>query len=592
VELGPFHYDVYRKAIDAEWDDAREELTWKYYTHYQFDVEKSIMPDDEIVTNLNMPFWGTVYAFKARGGDQALDMILPNVYPEDDPSRAATMAFTSRPVREHLFGYDGDPLLAFMNAMGMGIAAHYDGIIANYTSAEDARTRITQPDTIMTGFPHIADLHQYRRFLGEEYIYNIDPTNPGAKTKPWATLEDGAVVGSDGAAFPTPLHETDSPGLFVPSFYRPVNLEHQGALNFKSLHVLKFQIPDAMWASSATEPRNSNYFQDTYEGALNISSCVSAVPLVVTRPRFAGVSASMRDLVDIEGPADGDRVEDNNSYFYVEPHTGMTMNVVSASLLALHTQNIRLQYDDSLSAPAMPKEQARAVLEQARATHAPPRASPMAALFSDASAEPALSFAPGAAPALATLGSAGVQAAAQSLLAHETGVQAGDGDVVTKDLFPDMSEAFIPLFFANQTACIDDKGAHDLAATLNTVDTVINGTPIVAYTIGALLVLLALFFLARGRAGYKRYRNADLYFVGSDDTAGRFSRVDLTSIAAIDADSNDRVGSRFRAGSYDTIALGGRDRYAGSVTMDAASPSSMYAATSPSTRSSLLPDDK
>ncbi len=589
-EVGPFRYLVYRTAVDPKWDDERTKLSWRYYTRYIFDEANSIMPDTTVLTSVNMPFWGSVSAFLAMGGSQFVDMTTTAAYPADDPDRDFKMAFISRPVKEIVFGYDGDPLLAVLHGMIADIPTAFSGIITNLTSIEDTRARV-QPDTVMTGYPEIEELRQYKLYQGLDAISVPTSLFDRSPSYPWHGVKEfGKVEGSDGGAFPMPVTPEDSPRLFAPSFYRPITLEYMQSLKHKGLSVHAFKIPDTLWLSKEEHPENANYYQDKYSGVLNISACANNLPLFVTRPRFAGVDEEFTSTITAEFPEDASTdIEDNESFFYIEPHSGLTVNVASTTMVSVGVQSFNLTYDQVQAPSRVAVSEARKFLEE---TAMEPIAYSLYDIGGSSSPRKTFSYDPAIGnTAFTSFADPAVMKAAPTMLADkldktlqtQSSDNNGISETVNKVFFEKMNLAYIPLFHANQTAGIGAADAASLASILNTIETVMNNTPAVAYSLASVLFLVSLFFLYRGYQGYKTHQNEGHFFLQSDNVDANFggsAHFDPT-MGALDVEGYERGSgsTRFRAGSYDDLNLlqGGQEEYGRHVTMDA-SPNSMYAA--------------
>jgi len=317
-EIGPYNYKEYRVAYNVSWDDQHTTLSYRYYTTFQFDEETSASSDSDVVINWNpnvFPFW---FVYKQVGPLlPTLGQKLYEGFQLPEYSTDESRAFMKRSLREYIFGYPNDPLLALLAQEGFAPSPDYSGVIRNFTSFEDFNKNAKQ-DAMRTGYPEIRDLRKV--------VLSQDSTTVCEDS-------DEMIDGTDGGAFPRPVKRTDRPKLFAASFYRNVELEYVGDSEVYGVKTLRFILPESMWRNS---PENQEKYSQIWNGAVNVTACTKSIPTLLTRPRFGKGRNPSQDFTDpaLIAQSNVKWLDDNvatDTYFDIEPITGGSMNISSSS---------------------------------------------------------------------------------------------------------------------------------------------------------------------------------------------------------------------------------------------------------------------
>lgn len=356
-EVGPFVYKQYRKAVNLSWSADSTEITWKYYMYHEFVPELSVMSDETNMTSLNMAFWGLA-AMLNHPGDVTMGSPLHMIV-EGSGLNEFQRVFNHRPMKEIIFGYDNDPILEQVSRLLIPVPTRFPGLVDNFTSIADTVDR-AKFDTLKTGFPDYATLRQYAQYKDQRNLevcpslrcYPFNSTYPPPMpNNPWLDDSEAIVRGSDGGAFPTPLNQYSSPLLWAGSFYRAVNLQYEKTHDVKGIEAHRFRLPEEMWRKSEYVPHNKVFFQDEYNGVLNITAPLTNLKAFITRPRYGSGPDPVLDKIDERFTSQcdikwGTDPVDTGTYFDVEPLSGASLNVMSTSQLVLTMYPMNVTYEE------------------------------------------------------------------------------------------------------------------------------------------------------------------------------------------------------------------------------------------------------
>lgn len=68
---------------------------------------------------------------------------------------------------------------------------------------------------------------------------------------------------------------------------------------WKEIELLRFTIPDSLYANATSVPSNADFFQFGPDGLLNMSAVLGNAPMFVSQPRFREAQNSLLDMVNL-----------------------------------------------------------------------------------------------------------------------------------------------------------------------------------------------------------------------------------------------------------------------------------------------------
>jgi len=275
-------------------------------------------------------------------------------------STQLTRLFNNRTVHEVLFGWHDDVVEGFFSAK-------YRGFLKNYASLDDfvANEQFSSMywNQIYTGAVD-EDRMRVRNFIqyhNQSFIatcpswtpsdncwvddqieaWNTSVVQPGRPLPPPdsnITYNNGVAElrGNDGSVFPTPITDQSTPTLFYSPLLRTLDLEFRQTTTYKDVPVLQFGLPANLYKNAAEYPPNAAFSMFGPSGLLNEAPVQGTIPIYVSQPRFFQCDQVLIDSVtaDYLAPSDVDHVPP--TYFDVDPDSGVTMHVKTASQVNIY----------------------------------------------------------------------------------------------------------------------------------------------------------------------------------------------------------------------------------------------------------------
>lgn len=295
-----------------------------------------------------MPFVSLRGIYEKSGQLAALHSIFSaySIY-KDAPD--SVRLFTTKTVHEVLFGWT-DPVMTLLGKPYRGYITNYPSLAASM----EADFASNQYSIIYTGgddtFPVIRN---YLTWHNKSFIancpnpYPTDQCDLSVVIPAWNNNTDGPPTvasngqpanvaqlrGNDGSVFPTPLNEQSILTTYFSPLIRSVDIEYKGATHYKGVPLLQYGFPDTFFSNSESYPPNGAYLQDGPDGLINMTLQQANIPIFVSQPRFQKCDPQLADAIE---PTYADSNQISETLYEVEPESGVTFHVLTASQVNLY----------------------------------------------------------------------------------------------------------------------------------------------------------------------------------------------------------------------------------------------------------------
>lgn len=371
-EMGPYVYK--QRTINFNWtfgdeetgeqgmDVRRRVLHFRSFNTYEFDRAASVGDEHTNVTTINMPFISIRAAYEVDPGVAVFSLFkFMGKYAEGGED---VRLFANVTVREVLLGWH-DPVVAIMPPMGKrkwrGYLNGYDSIedFLGDTQCEGKHCAAHFWNSIYTGRDDTFKRNrEFLRWHNQSFVATCkhpDATDlcvPSKQVPAWFNHSGAAALrGNDGSVFQLPVNERSKPAIFFPPFMRSIDLEFKKTHSYKDVPLMQFGLPSTFWLNSTEHPPNERFWQNGPTGLLNMSTVQGNIPLYVSQPRFFETDPSLAALVNASYLAPADAKHTPQTMFEVEPESGVTFHVATASQVNLFVSPLPVPHDPDSEEP-------------------------------------------------------------------------------------------------------------------------------------------------------------------------------------------------------------------------------------------------
>lgn len=317
-EVGPYTFVKKRPRGGIEWSKDGKSVAFLEGTEHYFVRNLSVGGLDDVMTTLNIPLVGALEVVMARSPSRVspvLQLVLRVLEAWSD--KHMTGIFTSRSVRELLFGYE-DPLLSKLSHIIPGFDSKFE-LIPNVTYENGDVIHM------MTGVDSLENVAEMTVWKGVENVA--------------AWEENEKVRGTNGMQFAPSITKdavdlVSSRRVWVGDLFRSIKMNAEEGMRYLKGTAYQRFVPD----ESAFSP-SPKYYQE-HEGLMNISSPISsgidgernaAGPrLFLSLPGFCKVEDEVRETV--QGVSCNP--EKHSIHLDVEPVTGVTIRAKKTLMLS------------------------------------------------------------------------------------------------------------------------------------------------------------------------------------------------------------------------------------------------------------------
>jgi len=311
-QLGPYVYREQREKVNIEFNPDNTEVSYNEKIWFFFEPSMSSGSEDDITSNYNLPYIGTISALleaKRQGNAKAgLAVMLLNgkIVANKIP------LFSFNTVGELLWGHTS----SFFNLVYRN-KKFKDKITTNQWGLFMGRNG-TAGDrmTIGTGINSLDDLAQVKKYKGEP------------KLDYWYSDAANAINGTDGSMFHPGINRRENLYMFSPDLCRSIMAEFKGEEEIHGVKTLHYGPSKMVFAGPDENPDNVNFcWPDGKaesclgQGLLRVSKCKKNAPLVASSPHLLGADAGKAGMVVGLKPDPVNHVTKLN----IEPNTGLLL---------------------------------------------------------------------------------------------------------------------------------------------------------------------------------------------------------------------------------------------------------------------------
>eukprot|EP00455_Lapot_gusevi_P045053 TRINITY_DN5722_c0_g1_i7.p1 TRINITY_DN5722_c0_g1~~TRINITY_DN5722_c0_g1_i7.p1 ORF type:complete len:604 (+),score=100.57 TRINITY_DN5722_c0_g1_i7:169-1980(+) len=318
-EVGPIVVRERFVHFNVSWSSDLTSMKYKTWTYYVFEPSLTNVNVSESITIVNLPMQIVLAGVKETSGPSAAGLM--TIF--DTISRGQTkQLFAKRTIEEALWGYI-DPTFAAASRFTK-IDPRYAGMSGgNQTSLEEADKG--DFDTVYTGLSDLKLAMSYKLWQSEPSLALCltPPCPPNAKTIPWLSPEANNIQGSStGKQFPRHITPSSILSFFDIYLLRVVPLIWQQTVTVHQVKLHRFIVDPNCFLNSSLYPPNSVYYNDGYNGLVNLSAAASGLPLFMSQAHFLGADPILLEQVEGVTPPQTDL---HQAFLDIEPFTGAVL---------------------------------------------------------------------------------------------------------------------------------------------------------------------------------------------------------------------------------------------------------------------------
>jgi hypothetical protein len=361
VEKGPYVYRLRLRHLNITYfgedlgDYDRSHLKEMYFKTWQ-SVQIAIgepdggMDDSEIITQLSMTYQIVEAIAKSLLPNQFLHDLILKYFLGDTLKERQQKMFTTRSVREHLFGYretfrgnsnedisslyqqvfdtiesqvrlfPHTKLGRFHLQKPSGIGLDYPGFVQNFSSAEEV-------DAKMAFDAHRVDrqmMHTYFWYQGSSQLRRC---NQDTCPPLWNSRQANRVLGSDGKFWGGKSHSENL--IFLSALERTaltIKDNTTSKISVDGIECNRYRLHPNVFSNVTYFPENADYYgTDQPVGLLNLSPVLFDIPIYASKPRY--LHGDLAELLQCcEGIAEGNE-DEHDTTFDVHEETGISVLV-------------------------------------------------------------------------------------------------------------------------------------------------------------------------------------------------------------------------------------------------------------------------
>ncbi|CAH8429427.1 unnamed protein product [Schistosoma rodhaini] len=291
-QLGPYTY--YEKRAKFNISHENGSITYKEIKWYYFDPNLSNGNENDTITSVNLAY--ITIATKLNFMPWPISRVIEQI-----EEHFHEYLFITKTVNQLLWGYE-DELLTFISNHFINISTNI-GLFINKNNT-------------LSDYVTINDGNHDNKKIGQIIKYH------GNKTLScWKTLTANMINGTDGSIFHPFINKNEDLYIFASDICRSLQFGFDSIVKINKLPVLKFIPLSDIFKSPKYYEKNKGFclnWPNCYDdGILDMSSCQSGAPIVISQPHFLNANKSYQNAVDGMYPTD-----EFNTMIYIEPNTG------------------------------------------------------------------------------------------------------------------------------------------------------------------------------------------------------------------------------------------------------------------------------
>lgn len=311
-EVGPYVYLEKREKTNITFNDDNSEVSYNEKITFFFEPEMSAGSEDDLVSNYNLPYIGTISALQeaVRMGNRKAKTGILLLNGKINANKITLFTFNT--VGELLWGHTS----AFFNLVYRN-KRFSDKIKTNQWGLFFGRNG-TAGDlmTIGTGINNLNDLAQVKAYQNEPMLNY------------WYTDYANMINGTDGSMFHPGVDKKEDLYMFSPDLCRSISAEFKGEETIHGLKTFHYGPSKMTFAGPEENPDNAafcwpngNASDCLGQGLLRVSACKKFAPLVASSPHLLGCDATKASMVSGLKPDKNIHVTKLN----IEPTTGLLL---------------------------------------------------------------------------------------------------------------------------------------------------------------------------------------------------------------------------------------------------------------------------
>ncbi|KAK3099881.1 hypothetical protein FSP39_011128 [Pinctada imbricata] len=304
VQKGPYTYREKRhKQNITSYDNGT--IAYRETRTFIFDRAKSVGPETDNFTTANI-LMVTIADLLEREYSfiQELAEIILDIGGDSN-------LFTTLSVRGIMWGYE-DPLLKTVNDIlkryNQSTIDDHFGLFYKQNGTDDGLY------TIDSGTKSVDHFVEIQRWNGEN------------KLSFWTTPTCNMINGTDGTLFPPFVDKSQTLYIFSSDICRSIYTTFHKDDTLRGIDLLEFRVPPNVFLNVTANPANTGFCTPADNcfpsGLLNVASCRSGAPVIMSQPNFLAADPKVIDSVVGVHPDP----EQHSTLIAVEPMTGVVMN--------------------------------------------------------------------------------------------------------------------------------------------------------------------------------------------------------------------------------------------------------------------------
>ncbi|RUS82470.1 hypothetical protein EGW08_009776 [Elysia chlorotica] len=313
VQKGPYTYRERREKKDIAFYDNGT-VAYREDQFFVFDREMSAGPEEDTFTNVNLPMLTIMNLLRYEF--LPLKVLVDTMFAVVNET-----LFLKLSVKDILWGYPDNVLkeaekIARAFNLSLPVSDQF-GLFYQKNGTDDGLYLV---DSGIKGVDH----------FGQIYLWN-----GAGKLDYWNSGLANAINGSDGTLYPPWTDTSQTKYLFSSDLCRSLGMEYRHSVTVKGIPLDQFVAPDMTFGNVSTNPYNAGFCTPPGHclpaGLLNVSSCRTGAPVVMSMPHFLGCDPDIQNYIKGIHPIR----EDHESHLDVEPITGLVMR--AAKRLQINT---------------------------------------------------------------------------------------------------------------------------------------------------------------------------------------------------------------------------------------------------------------
>ncbi|XP_034565846.1 lysosome membrane protein 2c [Notolabrus celidotus] len=310
VEIGPYTYREYRPMDQVNFNSNGTKVGAVNPKTYIFERDMSRGPESDLIRTVNIPAVSVMDKFKD-------DSIVGNLIASYMRS-TETGLFTTRTVRELLWGYEDNLLKALRN-----FEPDLDDVFGLFY-----KTNATNDGDYMffTGQGNYKDFARVDTWKGDSML------------NWWTSDECNMINGTNGASFHPVITKDEMLYTFSSDLCRSIYAVYEEDVSVKGIPGFRFSPPSEVFANYTVNPANAGFCVPAgncmASGVLNVSVCKQGAPIIMSAPHFyQGDEKFVEDVFGMKP-----RKELHETIIDINPLTGVIIQAAKRLQINVYVQ--------------------------------------------------------------------------------------------------------------------------------------------------------------------------------------------------------------------------------------------------------------